>query len=119
MSAVSSHPGYRDLQLRKPIYLAGIVIPPSSLIGGMDSIGGALVGGIVVGVCEALVGAYIEPRGLIGFKEVAPYILLLIVLIVRPYGLFGTVRIERVTMLAVEAPGHLSRRFRANGSRSP
>ena len=80
-------------------YVTGIVglrAIPVVLIGGMDSIGGALAGGIIVGVCEALVGAYIEPRGLIGFKEVAPYILLLIVLIVRPYGLFGTVRIERV-----------------------
>jgi branched-chain amino acid transport system permease protein len=80
-------------------YVTGIVglrAIPVVLIGGMDSIGGALVGGIVVGVCEALVGAYIEPRGLIGFKEVAPYILLLIVLTFRPYGLFGTVRIERV-----------------------
>jgi branched-chain amino acid transport system permease protein len=80
-------------------YVTGIVglrAIPVVLIGGMDSIGGSLVGGIVVGVCEALVGAYIEPQGLIGFKEVAPYILLLIVLIFRPYGLFGTVRIERV-----------------------
>ena len=80
-------------------YVTGIVglrAIPVVLIGGMDSIGGALVGGIVVGVCEALVGAYIEPLGLIGFKEVAPYILLLIVLTFRPYGLFGTVRIERV-----------------------
>ncbi|MBI2526206.1 MAG: branched-chain amino acid ABC transporter permease [Candidatus Rokubacteria bacterium] len=80
-------------------YVTGIVglrAIPVVLIGGMDSIGGALVGGIIVGVCEALVGAYVEPRGLIGFKELAPYILLLAVLIVRPYGLFGTVRIERV-----------------------
>lgn len=80
-------------------YMTGIVglrAIPVVLIGGMDSVGGVLVGGIIVGVCEALVGAYIEPKGLIGFKEVAPYILLLIVLIFRPYGLFGTVRIERV-----------------------
>lgn len=80
-------------------YVTGIVglrAIPVVLIGGMDSIGGALVGGIIVGVCEALVGSYVEPRGFIGFKEVAPYILLLLVLIVRPYGLFGTVRIERV-----------------------
>jgi branched-chain amino acid transport system permease protein len=79
--------------------LAGIVglrAIPVVLIGGMDSISGALVGGIIVGVCEALAGAYLEPMGLIGFKDVAPYILLLIVLFVRPYGLFGTVRIERV-----------------------
>jgi branched-chain amino acid transport system permease protein len=74
----------------------GLRAIPVVLIGGMDSIGGALIGGIIVGVCESLAGTYIEPLGLIGFKEVAPYLVLLIVLIIRPYGLFGTVRIERV-----------------------
>ena len=59
-------------------------------------IGGALVGGLIIGICEALAGAYIEPLGLIGFKDVAPYFVMLIVLFIRPYGLFGTVRIERV-----------------------
>jgi branched-chain amino acid transport system permease protein len=76
--------------------MVGLRAIPVVLIGGMDSIGGALVGGIIVGVCEALVGAYVEPLGLIGFKNIAPYILLLVVLLIRPYGLFGTVRIERV-----------------------
>jgi len=76
--------------------IVGLRAIPVVLIGGMDSIGGALVGGIIVGVCESLAGAYIEPMGLIGFKEVAPYLLLLIVLLIRPYGLFGEVRIERV-----------------------
>ena len=74
----------------------GLRALPVVLIGGMDSIGGALVGGILVGICEAVAGSYIEPLGLVGFKEVAPYLLLLIVLFIRPYGLFGTVRIERV-----------------------
>jgi branched-chain amino acid transport system permease protein len=74
----------------------GLRALPVVLIGGMDSIGGALVAGIIVGMCEALAGAYLEPLGLVGFKEVAPYLLLLIVLFIRPYGLFGTVRIERV-----------------------
>jgi branched-chain amino acid transport system permease protein len=74
----------------------GLRAIPVVLIGGMDSIGGALVGGILVGLCEAMAGTYIEPLGLIGFKEVAPYLLLLIVLFIRPYGLFGTIRIERV-----------------------
>ena len=74
----------------------GLRAIPVVLIGGMDSIGGALVGGIIVGMCESLAGAYIEPMGLVGFKEVAPYLLLLVVLFIRPYGLFGTVRIERV-----------------------
>ena len=55
-----------------------------------------VIGGILVGICESLAGTYIEPLGLIGFKNVAPYMLLLIVLFIRPYGLFGTVRIERV-----------------------
>jgi branched-chain amino acid transport system permease protein len=76
--------------------IVGLRAIPVVLIGGMDSIGGALIGGIIVGVCEAIAGAYIEPMGLVGFKDVAPYILLLIVLFIRPYGLFGTVRIERV-----------------------
>jgi branched-chain amino acid transport system permease protein len=74
----------------------GLRAIPVVLIGGMDSIGGALIGGILVGICESAAGAYIEPLGLVGFKEVAPYLLLLIVLFIRPYGLFGTVRIERV-----------------------
>jgi len=69
---------------------------PVVLIGGMDSIGGALVGGLVIGICESLAGAYIEPLGLIGFKDVAPYFVMLLVLFIRPYGLFGTIRIERV-----------------------
>jgi branched-chain amino acid transport system permease protein len=76
--------------------IAGLRAIPVVLIGGMDSIGGALIGGLIVGLCEALVGSYIEPLGLVGFKDVAPYLLLLIVLFIRPYGLFGTVRIERV-----------------------
>ncbi len=66
------------------------------LVGGMDSVVGALVAGLLVGVCEALVGAYIEPMGLIGFKGAAVYILMLVVLFIRPHGLFGTERIERV-----------------------
>jgi branched-chain amino acid transport system permease protein len=69
---------------------------PVVLMGGMDSISGALMAGIAVGICEALVGAYIEPMGLIGFKEVAVYLMMLVVLFIRPHGIFGTVRIERV-----------------------
>ena len=69
---------------------------PVVLVGGMDSVVGALVAGILVGVCEALAGAYVEPMGLIGFKGAAVYILMLVVLFIRPYGLFGTIRIERV-----------------------
>lgn len=76
--------------------LVGLRAMPVVLIGGLDSIPGALVGGLIVGVVEAMTGAYLEPLGLIGFKEVVPYLVLLITLFIRPYGLFGTVRIERV-----------------------
>ena len=76
--------------------IVGLRAIPVVLIGGMDSIGGAFVGGLIIGICEALAGTYIEPMGLIGFKDVAPYFVMLVVLFIRPYGLFGTVRIERV-----------------------
>ena len=69
---------------------------PVVIIGGLDSIGGALIAGIIIGIFESIVSAYIEPIGLIGFKDVSVYILMLIVLFIRPYGLFGTARIERV-----------------------
>jgi branched-chain amino acid transport system permease protein len=76
--------------------IVGLRAIPVVLIGGMDSIVGALVGGVIVGICESLAGTYIDSMGLVGFKDVAPYILLLIVLFIRPDGIFGTVRIERV-----------------------
>jgi branched-chain amino acid transport system permease protein len=69
---------------------------PVVIIGGIDSIGGALIAGIMIGIFEGLVFAYIEPLGLIGFKDASIYILMLVVLFIRPYGLFGTARIERV-----------------------
>ncbi|MBT4088654.1 MAG: hypothetical protein HOE30_09195 [Deltaproteobacteria bacterium] len=62
----------------------------------MDSVPGALVAGIAIGIFETVVASYVEPLGLFGFKEVATYILILVMLFIRPYGIFGTVRIERV-----------------------
>jgi branched-chain amino acid transport system permease protein len=68
---------------------------PAILLGGLDSLPGAIVGGIVVGLVQALVqaSALIEVRN---SAEIAPYVLLLIVLVIRPEGLFGQRRIERV-----------------------
>ena len=66
------------------------------ILGGMESILGALIGGLIIGVVESLGGGYIDPLVSGGFSEVAPYIVLLIVLVFRPYGLFGYERIERV-----------------------
>ncbi len=66
------------------------------ILGGMESLAGAMVGGLIIGLLEMLGAAYLDPYVGGGFSEVAPFIILLLVLIVRPYGLFGYERIERV-----------------------
>ena len=75
--------------------LVAIKAFPAIILGGMDSLGGALVGGIIIGVAENLVGGYLEVY-IGGIKEITVYILLFIILIIRPYGLFGTEEIEKV-----------------------
>jgi len=67
------------------------------LLGGINSIGGAIAAGVIVGVLENVAAGYLDPllpRG--GLASVFPFIVMIIVLIFRPYGLFGLVRIERV-----------------------
>lgn len=65
---------------------------PAIIFGGLDSLAGAVIGGFVVGVIESLAGGYIDPK----IAEITPYIILLLVLVVRPEGLFGKKRIERI-----------------------
>ncbi len=62
------------------------------IVGGLDSIAGALIGGILVGLLEAWCGTYLGGE----YKMLATFGLLMLVLMVRPYGLFGTVEIERL-----------------------
>jgi branched-chain amino acid transport system permease protein len=62
------------------------------IVGGLDSIAGALVGGLVVGLVEAWSGTFIGGE----YKLLATFGLLILILMVRPYGLFGTVEIERL-----------------------
>ena len=72
---------------------------PAIIIGGLDSIEGAVIGGLAVGVIEQLVSTYQAdyfPWLGSNFATVSPYLLLLLVLLVRPYGLFGTPEVERV-----------------------
>jgi len=66
------------------------------ILGGLDSIIGAIVGGIIIGVCESVLGGLLEPIVGGGFKDVVPLIVMLFIMAVKPYGLFGTERIERV-----------------------
>jgi len=68
----------------------------AALFGGLDSIPGALVGGLILGIFESVAAGYLDPIVGGGVKEVAAFVLLLFILIVKPYGLFGLVRIERI-----------------------
>jgi len=75
----------------------GLRIFPVVILGGLDSVGGALVGGVVVGILENLAGGYLDPLlpgG--GVKDVVPFAALVLILMVRPHGLFGTREIERL-----------------------
>ena len=74
----------------------GLKVVPVTILGGLDSIQGAIVGGVIIGVLENLSGGYLDPLVGGGVKEVAPFIALVLILMVRPYGLFGKVHIERV-----------------------
>lgn len=66
------------------------------ILGGMESIGGAVIAGLIVGVVEVLGAGYLDPYVGGGLEEVFPFVILILVLLVRPYGLFGYKRIERV-----------------------
>ncbi len=74
----------------------GLKVFPVVILGGLESIGGAIIAGIIVGVLENLAAGYIDPLVGGGIKDVAPFIILVIVLMVRPYGLFGRPMIRRV-----------------------
>ena len=74
----------------------GLKALPVAILGGLDSLAGAVVGGIVVGVLENLSAGYLDAPLGGGVRDVAPFVFLVIVLLVRPYGLFGRERIERV-----------------------
>jgi branched-chain amino acid transport system permease protein len=86
--------------------VSGVMIPLAEiglkafavvLLGGVNSIGGAIFAGIILGVLENVAAGYLDPllpRG--GLANVFPFLIMIIVLIFRPYGLFGLVRIERI-----------------------
>ncbi len=74
----------------------GLAVLSVIILGGLDSIEGAILGGLIVGILQNLTGLYIDPLVGGGAKEVAPFFIVLIILMIRPYGLFGKVIIERV-----------------------
>jgi branched-chain amino acid transport system permease protein len=87
--------------------ISGVMIPMSevgmkalavALLGGMDSIGGAILAGVILGIAENVAAGYLDPMlpagG--GLASVFPFIVIIIVLIFRPHGLFGLAEIERI-----------------------
>ena len=72
---------------------------PAIILGGVDSISGAVIGGIIIGLAEVLTAGYESNFASFlgtGFHEIAPYLIMLIVLFIRPYGLFGSRKVERI-----------------------
>lgn len=74
----------------------GLKVFPAVILGGLDSIPGAVLGGLIIGILENLSGGYLDQFFGGGVKEVAPFVVLVIILMIKPYGLFGTEEIERV-----------------------
>ena len=76
--------------------LIGLKVFPVVILSGLDSIAGAVIGGLIIGVVESLAAGYLDPFVGGGTKDFAPYVLMIVALMFKPYGLFGTHRIERV-----------------------
>ena len=70
----------------------GLLVFPVVILGGLDSVPGTIVGGIIIGLLKQATASYWDP----GLATVIPYVVLVLILLVKPYGLFGETRIERV-----------------------
>jgi len=78
------------------LWLYGLIAFAVAILGGLDSIAGAIIGGLILGVSESLAAAYLDPLVGGGMQQVFAFIVLLLILIFKPYGLFGLKRIERI-----------------------
>jgi branched-chain amino acid transport system permease protein len=63
----------------------GLKAFPAAVVGGFGSLPGAIVGGLIIGVIEAMAGFYLPE----GFKDIAAYVVVLVMLVIKPNGLFG------------------------------
>jgi len=79
-------------ELSPSLYALGLKAFPATILGGLDAVLGSALGGVAIGVIENLVGSYFSS----GLKEVAGFLIIILVLMIRPYGLFGEKRIERL-----------------------
>jgi len=72
---------------------------PAIILGGLDSVRGAVVGGIIIGLAQVLTAgyeSYVASFLGTGIHEITPYLIMILVLLIRPYGLFGTRKVERI-----------------------
>ena len=82
--------------LNYSVSLLGLLVLPVVVFGGLNSVPGAIVGGITIGILQNLAGGYLDRYFPGGIKEIAPFIFMVIFLLFKPYGLWGWERIERV-----------------------
>jgi branched-chain amino acid transport system permease protein len=81
-----------NFKLAPDLWFQGLKSFPAVILGGLDSVIGASVGGLIIGVIENLAQGYLGE----GLREIAGFVVIIIVLMLRPYGLFGSADIERV-----------------------
>jgi len=74
----------------------GLLVLPAVVLGGLNSVPGAIVGGIVIGILQNFCGAYLDRYFPGGVKQIAPFAFMAVFLLFKPYGLWGWERIERV-----------------------
>ncbi|MFP3918248.1 branched-chain amino acid ABC transporter permease [Lysinibacillus telephonicus] len=74
----------------------GLTVLPVVILGGLDSVIGAIIGGFAIGILQNMAGGYLDPLVGGGLKDVVPFIIVLLILMLRPHGLFGSRGIERV-----------------------
>jgi branched-chain amino acid transport system permease protein len=84
------------MDIHYPLPFIGIKGLIVAILGGLESIGGAFLAGLILGVLENIFAGYLDPLVGGGVMEVAAYVILLFILLVKPYGLFGLKRIERI-----------------------
>jgi branched-chain amino acid transport system permease protein len=78
------------------IQFFGMKTIPVVILGGLESITGALLAGLVIGFAEMFTAYYLDPIVGSGFSGVTPFIVLMVILLIKPYGFFGYRRIERI-----------------------
>jgi branched-chain amino acid transport system permease protein len=82
--------------LNYSVSVLGLLVLPVVVFGGLNSVPGAIVGGITIGILQNLAGGYFDRYFPGGIKEIAPFIFMVVFLLFKPYGLWGWERIERV-----------------------